>query len=393
MMGTVRKTTTAFAAIATAGVSSIFMGATPAFAVPDACGPSGVVVGPGICEQIFTGDDTFTPTADMTKLEVLLVGSGGDGNYAVTSDDPATVGYAAAGGGGAVTIVDFSGSTDPIALTIGASGDSGGSTGADNGTTSGSAANGESGEGSGDPADGYADGGASGNGNSGGSASDPDPLAAGGGGAGDTPTTTAGGGAGAVVSDVAPGGSLFSSDSRCFGGGGAAGLSGIKGVPGCGGGGPTDATGTATFAVTPNSGGGGGSVAADQDSETAQYGADGVAIVRWNAPDITLGFVTNGHGVTPAIQTFPAGNPGTKPTDPTADGFTFKGWFTDSGLTHPVNFASAIPVSTIFYAKWAPALAATGGVLNAVVAPIGLATILAGLALFLMGRRRKPQAD
>src|SRR5690606_13924592 len=111
------RTSTAVAVMATAGVSAVFVGASPAYAASEACGNNdGVLVAPGVCELSFTsGATTFTPTADMTKLEVLLVGAGGNG-----AQDTGTDGYAsaAAGGGGEVKIVDLTGTTDPMLIVV-----------------------------------------------------------------------------------------------------------------------------------------------------------------------------------------------------------------------------------------------------------------------------------
>ncbi|MGN1415428.1 MAG: InlB B-repeat-containing protein, partial [Oscillospiraceae bacterium] len=46
----------------------------------------------------------------------------------------------------------------------------------------------------------------------------------------------------------------------------------------------------------------------------------------------------------------------TKPTDPTAEGFTFGGWYTDKDCTDEFNFTTPITQNTTVYAKWeAPA--------------------------------------
>src|SRR5690606_21587700 len=116
-----------------------FLGATPAMAAPGEPCLDGVLVEPGICELSYTDgvDNVFTPTAEMTQLEVLLVGAGGSG-----ADQPEvnTAGYAAAGGGGQVTYIDFSGSTDEIDIAVAAAG--GSISTADNGSIADSAANG-----------------------------------------------------------------------------------------------------------------------------------------------------------------------------------------------------------------------------------------------------------
>ena len=44
--------------------------------------------------------------------------------------------------------------------------------------------------------------------------------------------------------------------------------------------------------------------------------------------------------------------PLTKPSDPTKDGYTFNGWFTDTELTTAWDFATTIDTNTTLYAKW-----------------------------------------
>ena len=46
------------------------------------------------------------------------------------------------------------------------------------------------------------------------------------------------------------------------------------------------------------------------------------------------------------------GETATKPADPTRTGFTFKGWYSDAGLTSAFNFNTAITKDTTLYAKW-----------------------------------------
>ena len=366
----VRRTSTAIAAFATAGVSSFFFGAAPASAAAaDACGPDATLVSVGVCEQVFTGGTaSFTRTAQMTKLEALLVGAGGSG-----ISTSGTTGYAAAGGGGEVRVVDFSTSTAPLAITVGDSSTPQTPTSVDTETAAAG----------GTPTS--STGGASGSGNAGASGSN----ANGGGGAGAAALPNSpDGGAGVTVSAIALTGSLFTDDSRCFGGGGAAGESGVQGFPGCGGGGPADATGVTLTAAAANSGGGGGHVDSAQTPE-AIAGADGVVILRWNGATATLNFAANGHGAAPAAQTVAAGASAVKPADPTAAGFVFQGWYTDSQLTTRADFAAPVNGTTTYYASWAPALAATGGSADLAPLPLGIAALLVGAGLFAVARRKR----
>ncbi len=284
---TVRKTTTAIAAFATMGAGSMFLAASPAAAV-DTCGSGGALVSPGICELKFTSDGNFIKTAEMTKLEVLLVGAGGNTSFSPRqSGEPApSNGYAAAGGGGEVRVVDFSAATGQVDVVIGESNDSstwvedaeGLLEGADNGN------NGTGGS------EGVGSGGTSGSGNLGQQFTNPSASSYGsGGGAGSIGLGNVGG-TGVVVGDIVPDTSLFSNYTSCFGGGGGAGfvstvepITSVLGSATCGGGFPTDNTATALVAAVPNSGGGAGAVNFAVSDQTTLAGADGLVVVRWPA--------------------------------------------------------------------------------------------------------------
>ena len=66
----------------------------------------------------------------------------------------------------------------------------------------------------------------------------------------------------------------------------------------------------------------------------------------------TVSFNVNGHGTAPSAQTVNHGGFVTKPTDPTADGYIFGGWYTDSSCTKAYDFSSAVTSSFTLYAKW-----------------------------------------
>jgi uncharacterized repeat protein (TIGR02543 family) len=335
------------------------------------------------------------PTPQMTKLEVLLVGAGGSG-----SSQPAdnTNGYASAGGGGEVTITDFTGSASPLTGTVPAPGAAGSVT---DGTTVANAGNGLDGSLNGS-------GGASGNGNAGAIAAlSPAPSVpyGGGGGAGGaavfptTITTNANGGAGVEVDSIAPVGSLFAGDTTCYGGGGAAGVAGVpnvddvQGIPGCGGGAPRDTTATALTPPRANSGGGGGGINVPQTA-TQVAGARGVAVIRWAAPDVTLTFDANGHGTTPEPQTLVAGSIPAEPAGPNVTGYRFDGWFSDPALSTPASFTAPVTTSSTFYAKWTAVLAPTGVDVGLAQPAAALSALVAGIGLVVLAaRRRRRQSD
>lgn len=376
-----RKTSTVVAAIATAGIASLFLGVVPASATTSECGVGASLITGNICEQIFTtGTATFTPTAHMSQLEVLLVAGGGDGADKSTSN-----GYAAGGGGGQVKLIGF-GANTPENVTIVVGGARTASTVSD-GTTTTTAASGISAE-----IDGLT-GGASGSGHAGATGtvfSSPDEPYGAGGGAGASPITRANGGAGVIVSSLAAAGSVFSTDLHCYGGGGAVGIDGTAGTATCGGGQPVNASSLLLVAPTVNSGGGGGGISVTAPIEQ-RGGASGLVVVRW-IPLVTVTFVDNGHGGAIPPQTFVAGSLPVQPADPSETGWLFNGWFTDAGLTIPADFTSPARESTTFYASWSPVLAATGGPANGAELPIGIAALALGAGIFGITNRRRVQA-
>lgn len=75
---------------------------------------------------------------------------------------------------------------------------------------------------------------------------------------------------------------------------------------------------------------------------------DGVVVFRCNVT-----FAMNGHGDAPAAQTVYPGAKLAKVADPTAPGYTFDGWYTDTALTHPFDIKNdTISHDTVLYAKW-----------------------------------------
>jgi uncharacterized repeat protein (TIGR02543 family) len=61
----------------------------------------------------------------------------------------------------------------------------------------------------------------------------------------------------------------------------------------------------------------------------------------------------NSNGGTPVqSQSVPDGGKATEPDDPTKDGFTFAGWFSDLALTDEFDFTTVITTNVMLYAKW-----------------------------------------
>lgn len=391
-MHRVTKRATALAAtVATVGFSSLFM-AAPAYAAPVSCDNGATLIAPNVCELKLTavGTTTFIPQANMGQLEMLLVGGGAAGNFD-------NVGYG--GGGGEVTLVDFSAdTTTPIAVAVGAAE-------AASTATQGAAQPLQARPG---------DEESSGNGNT----SDTGNPGTGGGGAG-APAVGANGGAGLTGAGAAAAAgmsaSLFANDMNCYGGGGAYGnVGGSVGTATCGGGTVTDDGVTSVLvAPAPNSGGG-GSVSPDA-IPTITAGASGIVVVRWSVlQDVTVTFETNGRGAAIPAQTFFEGGTATPPAAPTATDYTFGGWFTDAALTTPADFTVPITASTTFYAAWAavttpdattpdattpaaitPArtLPPTGAEIDALVLSLGLGALGLGLGLTLLAKRRTRGAN
>lgn len=76
----------------------------------------------------------------------------------------------------------------------------------------------------------------------------------------------------------------------------------------------------------------------------------------WNKYTIpvayTISFDMNGHAAQVDAQKVNKGAKATKPTDPSAEGYNFKGWYADKNLTNEFDFETAIKADTTVYAKW-----------------------------------------
>ena len=85
--------------------------------------------------------------------------------------------------------------------------------------------------------------------------------------------------------------------------------------------------------------------------------ADVTVYAKWTedasqTQSFTVTFDANGHGTAPDAQTVKSGEKASKPTDPTAEGFTFGGWFTEAACTNAYNFDTAVSADVTVYAKW-----------------------------------------
>ena len=63
-------------------------------------------------------------------------------------------------------------------------------------------------------------------------------------------------------------------------------------------------------------------------------------------------FNMNDHGTAPVTQTIAYGSKVSKPSDPTADGYEFAGWYKDAGCTEKYDFDTPVTGNVMLYAKW-----------------------------------------
>ena len=81
--------------------------------------------------------------------------------------------------------------------------------------------------------------------------------------------------------------------------------------------------------------------------------AKGIQTLTIGKITYTVTFDANGHGTAPATQTdIPMGGTVNKPADPTADGWTFGGWYKEAACTNAYDFNSEVHSSFTLYAQW-----------------------------------------
>lgn len=66
----------------------------------------------------------------------------------------------------------------------------------------------------------------------------------------------------------------------------------------------------------------------------------------------TVTFDVGDHGTAPTAQTVEDGAKATKPADPTAEDYSFQGWYTDTRYTMEYDFSKEVTEDTTVYAKW-----------------------------------------
>ena len=81
--------------------------------------------------------------------------------------------------------------------------------------------------------------------------------------------------------------------------------------------------------------------------------ADVTLYARWTAlPSYAVSFDLGGHGAAVPSQTVLQGASATRPTDPTATGWTFDGWYSDAARTQGYDFATPVAGAVTLYARW-----------------------------------------
>ena len=114
----------------------------------------------------------------------------------------------------------------------------------------------------------------------------------------------------------------------------------------------------------------------------------------------TVTFNKNGHGKAPDAQTVEDGKTAKKPSNPTADGYTFGGWYTDKDCKNAYDFSKPVTSDITLYAKWTQkATSASGtsgktantgdtnGGVTAIIAVTAIAALC--LAIFAFSKRRR----
>ncbi|MBR0247767.1 MAG: InlB B-repeat-containing protein, partial [Synergistaceae bacterium] len=82
--------------------------------------------------------------------------------------------------------------------------------------------------------------------------------------------------------------------------------------------------------------------------------SDIVVKTVWKETDRTVTFDANGHGTAPDAQTVDYAKTMDEPTAPTADGYTFGGWYKEADCVNRWNFAAdTVTEDMTLYAKWA----------------------------------------
>ena len=79
---------------------------------------------------------------------------------------------------------------------------------------------------------------------------------------------------------------------------------------------------------------------------------DTVLFAKWSVLRVEVSFHMNSHGTQVPSQTLDYGKKATRPADPTADGYRFKGWYTKNDYKTSYDFSKPVKADTVLYAKW-----------------------------------------
>ncbi len=114
---------------------------------------------------------------------------------------------------------------------------------------------------------------------------------------------------------------------------------------------------------------------------------------QWTINEYTVVFNSNGGSVVVA-EVVNYNEKVTKPTDPTREGYTFHGWYSDAELVNAYDFDTAVTNNVTLYAKWEAVPAEESGVNVAAVAGgvaggvAGVGTLSSILAIVIRRRRK-----
>ena len=79
--------------------------------------------------------------------------------------------------------------------------------------------------------------------------------------------------------------------------------------------------------------------------------ADITLYALWLA-DVAVTFDVQGHGTAPETQKIKNGDTATEPAEPSAEGYTFRGWYTDAACTAEYDFSDPVTADITLYARW-----------------------------------------
>ena len=82
-----------------------------------------------------------------------------------------------------------------------------------------------------------------------------------------------------------------------------------------------------------------------------------ILYAKWTKEKRTVTFDGNGHTPVPAPIEVEYGEPVAKPTAPTAEGYTFLGWYTEISCDNPYDFSLPVKNNLTLYARWVDASA------------------------------------